>query len=62
MTVSELLHIRNTKIVNRYRELKKEKVRSIEAKTMISNEFNNISIATINQIIYNKKYSNSPIK
>ncbi|WP_159799436.1 hypothetical protein [Flavobacterium sp. MK4S-17] len=62
MTVRELLKERNTKILARYKELKEQKVSSGEAKNIIRKEFDNISISTIDQIIYNKKYSNSPLK
>lgn len=60
MTVSDLLKKRNQKIVERYHQLKLLKMKSDEAKKIISNEFNNLSISTIDQVIYNKKYSNSP--
>lgn len=60
MTASEFLKERNRKIVERYKELKTEKISHAEAKKIISDEFNNISVSTIEQIIYNRKYSNSP--
>lgn len=59
MRVSDFLKERNYKIVQRYRELKAT-MSSSEAKKIISSEFSNLSVATINQVIYNKKYSNSP--
>lgn len=61
MTVSDFLHERNKKISERYIELKRL-MRSNEAKNVIRKEFSNISISTIEQILYNKKYSNSPKK
>lgn len=60
MTVSDFLRERNRKIVERYNELKMRKIPSDDAKKIISREFNNIAIHTINQVIYNKNYSNSP--
>ena len=60
MTASEFLKERNRKIVERYKELRKQKIPRVEASKIISSEFNNISVSTIEQIIYNKKYSNSP--
>ena len=62
MTVSEFLKERNTKIIERYKQLKNSKVSSGEAKQIISSEFAGLSIHTIGQIIYNKEYSNSPHK
>ncbi|WP_297333081.1 hypothetical protein [Flavobacterium sp.] len=61
MTVSDLLKERNRKIVERYHQLKKLKMKSHDAKKIISAEFNNLSISTIDQVIYNKNYSNSPL-
>ena len=60
MTVSDLLKERNRKIVERYHQLKKLKMKSNDAKKIISTEFNNLSLSTIDQVIYNKNYSNSP--
>lgn len=62
MTVSEFLQQRNETIVERYKQLKREGVASAEAKKTISLEFNKLSVHTIDQIIYNKDYSNSPYK
>jgi len=62
MTVSEFLKERNTKIIERYKQLKDNKVPGSEAKKIISKEFAGLSIHTIGQIIYNKEYSNSPYK
>jgi len=62
MTVSEFLSRRNEKILERYNVLKSEKIASPQAKKIISSEFNELSIHTIEQIIYNKSYSNSPHK
>lgn len=60
MTVSDLLKERNTKILERYHQLKQLKMKSNDAKKIISTEFNNLSLSTIDQVIYNKNYSNSP--
>jgi hypothetical protein len=62
MTVSEFLSQRNKKIVERYNELKSENTTAVQAKKIISSEFDNLSVHTIEQIIYNKQYSNSPHK
>jgi len=62
MTVSEFLTERNTKIIERYKQLKNNKISSGEAKQIISSEFSGLSVHTIGQIIYNKEYSNSPHK
>jgi len=62
MTVSEFLQERNERILERYKQLKGEGIVSAEAKKTISDEFSNLSIHTIDQIIYNKGYSNSPFK
>lgn len=62
MTVSEFLSQRNTKILERYNELRSQKITAPQAKKIISSEFNNLSIHTIEQVIYNKSYSNSPHK
>jgi hypothetical protein len=61
MKASEFLKGRNEKIMSRYKELKASKLPSYQAKKVISEEFGNLSISTIDQIIYNKKYSNSPL-
>ncbi|MES2486439.1 MAG: hypothetical protein V4581_10915 [Bacteroidota bacterium] len=60
MKASEFLKGRNEQIIGRYKELK-EKMPSQHAKKIISEEFGNLSISTIDQVIYNKKYSNSPL-
>ncbi len=60
MTVSDLLKERNQKILKRYHQLKQLKMKSNDAKKIISTEFNNLSLSTIDQVIYNKNYSNSP--
>jgi len=60
MTVSEFLKGRNQKIMERYVALRANKIRSSEAKKIISAEFNGISVSTIEQVIYNKSYANSP--
>ena len=60
MTVRELLKERNRKIVERYHQLRKLKMKSHDAKKIISAEFDNLSLSTIDQVIYNKNYSNSP--
>jgi hypothetical protein len=60
MTVSDFLKERNSKILERYKQLKTEKHSSTEIKKIISLEFGNLSVFTIEQIIYNKNYSNSP--
>jgi len=62
MTVSEFLKERNTKIIERYKQLKGNKISGSEAKQIISSEFAGLSTHTIGQIIYNKEYSNSPHK
>lgn len=62
MKLSDFLRERNKKIIQRYSELKAQKMLSSEAKRIISNEFGNLSVSTIDQVIYNKKYSNSPHK
>ncbi|KGO84992.1 hypothetical protein Q765_18430 [Flavobacterium rivuli WB 3.3-2 = DSM 21788] len=62
MTVSEFLKERNTKIIERYKQLRDDKVSGSEAKQIISSEFAGLSIHTIGQIVYNKEYSNSPHK
>jgi len=62
MTVSEFLKERNTKIIERYKQLKGNKISSVKAKQIISDEFSGLSVHTIGQIIYNKQYSNSPHK
>ncbi len=61
MKLSDFLKERNTKIIKRYSELKGRKMVSIDAKKIISREFG-ISHSTIDQVIYNKNYSNSPHK
>ncbi|OIQ16928.1 MAG: hypothetical protein BM557_09270 [Flavobacterium sp. MedPE-SWcel] len=60
MTVSDLLKERNRQILERYNQLKQLKMKSNEAKKIISTEFDNLSLYTIDQVIYNKNYSNSP--
>lgn len=60
MRVSDFLKERNLKILTRYNQLKALKHTSTDAKNIISAEFGNLSVHTIEQIIYNKKYSNSP--
>jgi len=62
MTVSDFLKDRNRKILNRYNELKQQKIPSKKILQNISREFNDLSVYTIEQIIYNKNYSNSPHK
>jgi len=62
MTVSEFLKERNIQIVNRYKQLRELKMPGTQAKLTISKEFTGLSIHTIEQIIYNKEYSNSPHK
>jgi len=62
MTVSEFLRERNSKIVIRYKQLRANKIPAINAKIIISKEFTGLSVFTIDQIIYNKEYSNSPHK
>ena len=62
MKVSDFLKQRNIQILERYRELRQQKIQGALAKKMISREFGNLAIPTIEQIIYNKKYSNSPYK
>jgi len=62
MTVSELLKERNIKILERYRQLKANKVPGPQAMKIIRNEFSGISVHTIEQVLYNKNYSNSPLK
>jgi len=61
MKASDFLKGRNEQIISRYKELKDKRMPSRPAKKMISEEFGNLSISTIDQIIYNKKYSNSPL-
>ena len=60
MKASQFLKGRNETIISRYKELK-DKMPAGKAKQIISEEFGNLSISTIDQIIYNKKYSNSPL-
>jgi len=60
MRASEFLKGRNEQIISRYKELR-EKMPSQNAKKIISEEFGDLSISTIEQVIYNKKYSNSPL-
>lgn len=62
MKLSDFLRERNKKIIERYTQLKAQKMLSSEAKRIISSEFGNLSVFTIDQVIYNKKYSNSPHK
>ncbi len=62
MKASDFLKARNEQIMSRYQELKSTKMPSQEAKLKISHEFGNLSISTIDQIIYNKKYSNTPLE
>jgi len=62
MTVSDFLKDRNRKILNRYNELKQQKIPSKKILQNLSREFNDLSVYTIEQIIYNKNYSNSPHK
>jgi hypothetical protein len=61
MKASEFLKGRNEMIISRYKELKELKTPAAAAKNIISQEFGDLSISTIEQIIYNKNYSNSPI-
>lgn len=61
MKLSDFLKERNIKIMRRYSELKSRKMLSNDAKKIISREFG-ISHSTIDQVIYNKNYSNSPHK
>ncbi|KGO91934.1 hypothetical protein [Flavobacterium subsaxonicum] len=62
MTVSDFLKDRNLKILARYKQLKAEKLDSTEIKKIIGREFGNLSVYTIEQVLYNKNYSNSPHK
>jgi len=62
MTVSDFLKDRNLKILARYKQLKAEKLESTEIKKIIGREFGNLSVYTIEQVLYNKNYSNSPHK
>jgi len=62
MTVSEFLRDRNVKIVARYKQLRADKISAGNAKLILSKEFAGLSIFTIEQVIYNKEYSNSPHK
>jgi hypothetical protein len=59
MTVSEFLMQRNENIITRYKQLRLEKITGTEAKQIISAENEGLSVHTIEQVIYNKKYSNS---
>lgn len=60
MKASDFLKERNEQIFNLYKELRAAKISSSKAKKTISKKFGNLSVSTIDQIIYNKKYSNSP--
>lgn len=60
MKASDFLKERNQKIFNSYKELRAAKISSSIAKQTISKQYGNLSVSTIDQIIYNKKYSNSP--
>ena len=62
MTVSEFVRERNSKIIDRYKQLRAEKIPGGEAKIIISDEHMGLSVHTIEQIIYNREYSNSPYK
>ncbi|KOS05393.1 hypothetical protein AM493_04605 [Flavobacterium akiainvivens] len=62
MKASDFLKARNEQIISRYQQLKVKRIPSYEAKQQISKEFGDLSISTIDQIIYNKKYSNSPLE
>jgi len=50
---------RNENIIARYKQLRLEKITGTEAKQIISVENDGLSVHTIEQVIYNKKYSNS---
>jgi hypothetical protein len=62
MKASDFLKARNEQIISRYQELKLTKMPSNQIKQRIQEEFGNLSVSTIDQIIYNKKYSNSPLE
>jgi hypothetical protein len=59
MTVGKFLMQRNENIIARYKKLRLEKITGTEAKQIISAENEGLFVHTIEQVIYNEKYSNS---